>query len=45
MTNFIVTIYDSPEDLKAAVEALPNTTTIYVVPFMQREKQKFMLIR
>lgn len=45
MANYTVTIYKSAGDLAAAIEAIDNTTTIQVVPFIQAGKQKYMLIQ
>lgn len=44
MTNYVVTIYDSAASLATAVELLANTVTYQVIPFMERGRQKFMLI-
>jgi len=44
MVNFVATIHTDPADVKTAVDALVNTTTIHVMSFMEKGKQKFMVI-
>lgn len=44
MVDFTATTYTSPAALKVVVDAIANTVVIHVVPFMEKGKQKFMLI-
>lgn len=43
MTKHQLAVYDSYADLETAVEALDDTVSIDIVPFMEYGKQKFML--
>lgn len=45
MTNYSCTIYSSAADLKAAVDAIANTATIMIIPYMEGGRQKFLLIQ
>jgi hypothetical protein len=44
MVNFTATVYTDPTDVKTIIDASANTATIHVVPFMEKGKQKFMVI-
>lgn len=44
MVAFTATVYQTPTDLKTAVDAIENTVTIHVISFMEAGKQKFMLV-
>lgn len=45
MADWIAEVYASASDLETAVEAVANTVTIHIVPFMEAGKQKFMLVK
>lgn len=44
MVAFTATIYTDPADVKTAVDAIENSVTIHVMSFMEKGKQKFMVI-
>lgn len=44
MVNYTQTTYSDPATLKVAVDAIANTVTILVVPFLEDGNQKFLLI-
>jgi hypothetical protein len=44
MTNYAVTFYSTPAAAETAIEALATTATHKLIPYVDGNKPKFMLI-
>lgn len=44
MTNYAITKYESISALKTALEATATTVTAEVIPIMEGQRQKFLLM-
>jgi hypothetical protein len=43
MVKWAVAIYETPEALKAAIEAVDNTVGIHIVPIFKDKRQQYLL--
>ena len=44
MVKWAVSIYETPETIKAAIEAIDNTVEIHIVPIFKDKRQQYMLV-
>jgi hypothetical protein len=43
MVKWAVSIYETPETLKAAIEAIDNTVNIHIIPIFKDNRQQYLL--
>ena len=43
MVKWAVTVYETPETLEAAIEAVDNTVGIHIVPIFKDKRQQYLL--
>lgn len=43
MVKWTVTVYETPETLEAAIEAVDNTVGIHIVPIFKDNRQQYLL--
>ena len=43
MVKWAVAVYETPETLEAAIEAIDNTVGIHIVPIFKDNRQQYLL--
>ena len=43
MAKWAVTVYETPETLETAIEAIENTVEIHIVPIFKDKRQQYIL--